>query len=159
MFTCNPVTGDPSMVAINASWGLGLAVVGGEVTPDDYLVSKVTREVVREQIHSKDVEYTPDPAGRGAIRVDVPEDRRETPTLDRPALDALVDVSQRVEGYFGSRQDIEWVLAKGQELPGSLFVVQSRPVTALPQREAPPKRDSAMAHVMSMFGATGETKE
>ena len=47
MFTCNPVSGDPSMVAVNASWGLGLAVVGGEVTPDDYLVSKVTREVVR----------------------------------------------------------------------------------------------------------------
>ena len=55
LFTCNPVSGDPSMVAVNASWGLGLAVVGGEVTPDDYLVSKVTREVVREHVHSKDV--------------------------------------------------------------------------------------------------------
>ena len=42
MFTCNPVSGDPSVVAINASWGLGLAVVGGEVTPDDFLVSKIT---------------------------------------------------------------------------------------------------------------------
>ncbi len=60
LFTCNPVSGDPSMVAVNASWGLGLAVVGGEVTPDDYLVSKVTREVVREHIHAKDVEYVPD---------------------------------------------------------------------------------------------------
>ncbi len=48
MFTCNPVSGDRSMVAINASWGLGLAVVGGEVTPDDYLVSKVTGEVVQQ---------------------------------------------------------------------------------------------------------------
>ena len=66
MFTCNPVSGDPSMVAINASWGLGLAVVGGEVTPDDYLVSKVTGEVVREHVHSKDVEYVPDPSGGGA---------------------------------------------------------------------------------------------
>ena len=49
MFTCNPVSGDPSVVAINASWGLGLAVVGGEVTPDDFLISKVTREIVRER--------------------------------------------------------------------------------------------------------------
>ena len=56
MFTCNPVSGDPSMVAVNASWGLGLAVVGGEVTPDDYLVSKVTREVVREHVHAKHIE-------------------------------------------------------------------------------------------------------
>ena len=46
LFTCNPVTGDPSMVALNASWGLGIGVVGGELTPDDYLVSKITGEVV-----------------------------------------------------------------------------------------------------------------
>ena len=83
LFTCNPVSGDPSMVAVNASWGLGLAVVGGEVTPDDYLVSKVTREVVREHVHAKDVEYVPDAGGRGAVRVDVPEERREVPCLDR----------------------------------------------------------------------------
>ena len=157
MFTCNPVTGDPSMVAVNASWGLGLAVVGGEVTPDDYLVSKVTREVVREHVHAKDVEYLPDAGGSGAIRVDVPAERREIPCLDRPALDALVELGQRVERYFGSHQDIEWAIARGRELPASLFVVQSRPVTALPQREPPPKRDSAMAHVLSMFGA-GEPK-
>jgi pyruvate, water dikinase len=53
MFTCNPVSGDRSTIAINASWGLGLAVVGGEVTPDDYLVSKVTGEVLRETISDK----------------------------------------------------------------------------------------------------------
>ena len=86
MFTCNPVSGDPSMVAINASWGLGLAVVGGEVTPDDYLVSKITREVVREHIHDKQVEYVPDPGGRGAVRVDIPQERRERPCLDGPAI-------------------------------------------------------------------------
>ena len=157
MFTCNPVTGDPSMVAVNASWGLGLAVVGGEVTPDDYLVSKVTREVVREHLHAKDVEYLPDEGGNGAVRVDVPEKRREVPCLDRSAVDALVELGHRIERYFGSHQDIEWAIARNKGLPGSLFVVQSRPVTALPQREPPPKRDSAMAHVLSMFGA-GETK-
>lgn len=153
MFTCNPVTGDPSMVAVNASWGLGLAVVGGEVTPDDYLVSKVTSEVVREHVHAKDVEYLPDSGGYGAVRVDVPVERREVPCLDRPALDVLVTLARRIEGYFGSHQDVEWAIARGRELPASLFVVQSRPVTALPQRAAPPKHDSALAFVWSMFGA------
>jgi pyruvate,water dikinase len=57
MFTCNPLSGDRSMVAINAAWGLGLAVVGGEVTPDDLLVSKVTGEVVRETIADKHVHF------------------------------------------------------------------------------------------------------
>jgi pyruvate,water dikinase len=155
MFTCNPVSGDPSMVAVNASWGLGLAVVGGEVTPDDYLVSKVTREVVREHVHTKDVQYVPDAAGRGAVRVAVPEERREIACLDRPVLDALVDVARRVEAYFGSHQDVEWAIAREGELPSSLFVVQSRPVTALRRRSeaGAGKGGSAMSLVMSMFGA------
>ena len=158
MFTCNPVSGDPSMVAVNASWGLGLAVVGGEVTPDDYLVSKVTREVVREHVHDKDVQYVPDTGGRGAVRTAVPAERRAVPCLDRPALDVLVDLAGRVERYFGSHQDVEWVIARGQDLPASVFVVQSRPVTALPRREPAPTGDTAMALVMSMFGAGGIRK-
>ena len=72
LFTCNPVSGDPSMVALNASWGLGIGVVGGELTPDDYLVSKITGEVVRRTVSTKHVEYVPDPAGRGTVRMEVP---------------------------------------------------------------------------------------
>ena len=147
LFTCNPVSGDPSMVAVNASWGLGLAVVGGEVTPDDFLVSKITREVVREHVHEKDVEYVPDAAGRGAVRVAVPEERRAVACLDAAALEALVEVAGTVERYFGSHQDVEWAIARG----GGLHVLQSRPVTAVakPESSAP---TSAMAAVMSAFG-------
>ena len=113
MFTCNPVSGDPSMVAINASWGLGLAVVGGEVTPDDYLVSKITREVVREHVHDKQVEYVPDPGGRGAVRVDVPDDRRERRCLDQPRSRRSSTSRGAIERHFGSHQDVEWALARG----------------------------------------------
>jgi pyruvate,water dikinase len=146
MFTCNPVSGDPSMVAINASWGLGLAVVGGEVTPDDFLVSKVTREVVRENVSPKTVEYVPGEGG--AVCVDVPEDRQRVACLDGDGMAALVDVAKRVERYFGSRQDIEWAMERG----GELFVVQSRPVTGLakPEKHA---STSAMSLIMSTFGA------
>jgi pyruvate,water dikinase len=153
MFTCNPVSGDPSMVAINASWGLGLAVVGGEVTPDDYLVSKVTREVVREHVHPKEVEYVPDAEGRGAVRVDVPAERSELACLDPPALEALVEVGRRIERYFGSAQDIEWAIARGGELPSSLFVLQTRPVTTQPRRGEKSKPTSALSLLMSTFGA------
>ncbi|MGE5274988.1 MAG: PEP/pyruvate-binding domain-containing protein [Verrucomicrobiota bacterium] len=155
MFTCNPVSGDPSMVAINASWGLGLAVVGGEVTPDDYLVSKVTREVVREHVHEKQVEYVPDAEGRGAVRVEVPEERRARPCLDQPLVEALVEVARRVERYFGSAQDIEWAIARGVELPTSLFILQTRPVTTQP-RAAKSKPTSALSLLMSTFGADKE---
>jgi pyruvate,water dikinase len=151
MFTCNPVSGDPSMVAINASWGLGLAVVGGEVTPDDYLVSKVTGEVVREHVHSKDVEYVPDPSGAGAARVDVPSERREVACLDHTVLDQLIEVGKRVERHFGSHQDIEWARARGGDK--ALFVVQARPVTGLAKKPEKPKPASAMSLIMSTFGA------
>jgi len=151
MFTCNPVSGDPSMVAINASWGLGLAVVGGEVTPDDYLVSKVTREVVREHVHAKDVQYVPDVGGSGAVRLSVPEAQRDVRCLDQPALERLVDVARRVERYFGSHQDIEWALARGDER--DLFVVQARPVTAVSKTPPGGKPESAMSLIMSTFGA------
>jgi pyruvate, water dikinase len=151
MFTCNPVSGDPSMVAINASWGLGLAVVGGEVTPDDYLVSKVTREVVRAQVNDKHHEYVPGPDG--AIRVDVPADRRSARCLDEDALAALVDVAKRVERHFGSRQDIEWAIARGRSARDGLYLLQSRPVTGIAVRESKSAPSSAIAAVMSTFGA------
>ncbi len=150
MFTCNPMSGDPSMVAINASWGLGLAVVGGEVTPDDYLVSKVTREVVREHVNAKEVQYVPDPAGSGAVRVAVPEDRRDTRCLEPGALERLVDVARRVERHFGCHQDIEWALARDSD---ELFVVQTRPVTAVAKKTDKPKAESALSLIMSTFGA------
>jgi pyruvate,water dikinase len=149
MYTCNPVSGDPSMIAINASWGLGLAVVGGEVTPDDYLVSKVTREVVRAHVHAKEVEYVPDPEGRGTVRREVPADRRDAACLDSTALEALVEVGRRVERHFGSAQDIEWAIARD----GELFVLQSRPVTTRTRQEQGANPASALSLIMNTFGA------
>jgi pyruvate, water dikinase len=147
LFTCNPVSGDPSVVAIDASWGLGLGVVGGEVTPDEYLVSKVTGEVVRRTIGSKGVEYRPDPAGAGTVRVDVPADRAEAPCLDDEQLAALLAIAKDVERHFCSRQDVEWAIDRA----GRLFVLQSRPVTAAPATHGPAGA-SALSLVMATFG-------
>ena len=151
MFTCNPVSGDRSMVAINASWGLGLAVVGGEVTPDDYLVSKITREVVRQQLSAKAVQYVPRGDGHGAERIEVAPERRDAACLDSGTLSELVDVAGRIQDHFGSHQDIEWAI----DHAGNVFVVQSRPVTTIgkDKPKAPPA--SALSMVMNKFGAGG----
>jgi pyruvate,water dikinase len=155
MFTCNPVSGDPSVVAIDASWGLGLGVVGGEVTPDEYLVSKVTGEVVRRTVNAKHIEYRADPSGRGTVCVPVDEERQSEACLDEAMLAALVDVARRVQKYFGSHQDVEWALARD----AALFVVQSRPVTATgaapKEQAAKPAAADALSLVMSKFGAGG----
>jgi pyruvate, water dikinase len=150
MFTCNPLSGDRSMVAINASWGLGLAVVGGEVTPDDYLISKVTGEVVKKTISDKTVQYVP--AATGTERVDVPRDRRKEPCLDDGKRATLVAMGKRIERHFGAPQDIEWAF----DHRGELFILQSRPVTGLAKREPQaPAPTSAMSMIFSKFGAQG----
>ena len=156
MFTCNPVSGDPSMVAVNASWGLGIAVVGGELTPDDYLVSKVTGEVVRRTVSEKGIEYVPDAAGGGMVRLEVPPARRSEPCLGDTELAALVEVARRIEGHYGGHQDVEWAIARGRALPESLIVLQARPVTTLPERSSVPA--SAISLVMGTFGAGEKTQ-
>jgi len=158
LFTCNPVSGDPSMVAIDASWGLGTAVVGGELTPDAYLVSKVTGEVARRTVHTKHVEYVPAPSGRGTIRRAVPEGRRDEPCLDEDALAALVRVARRIEDHFGSPQDVEWALARERAAPDVVHVLQARPVTTLPERK-PALSGSALSLVLSTFGAPPGTSD
>ena len=152
MFTCNPVSGDPSTVAVNASWGLGLGVVGGEVTPDEYRISKVTREVLQRDIGSKHVEFVPDPGGSGTTTFDVDAERRAAACLDDDQLGALVDLARKVESHFGSHQDIEFAIARGD---GSLALLQSRPVTTIPDKDeaAKPAPKSAIEMVMGTFGA------
>ncbi|HEX3803348.1 MAG TPA: PEP/pyruvate-binding domain-containing protein [Solirubrobacteraceae bacterium] len=155
LFTCNPLSGDTSMVAINASWGLGLAVVGGEVTPDDYLISKVTHEVVREEVGFKAVEYVPDPEAHGVALREVPAERAHAPCLDAQALQVLIDTARAAERHFGAPQDVEWAIARTGTLPGNLFVLQSRAVTAVGSRPEVPGEQpaSAIALVMQQFGA------
>jgi pyruvate,water dikinase len=147
LFTCNPVSGDPSVVAIDASWGLGLAVVGGEVTPDEYLVSKVTGEVVRGSVNSKPVEYRPDPSGSGTVRLDVPAERANAPCLDDVRRAELMRVATAVEAHFGTHQDVEWAIDDA----GRTSVLQARPVTAAPRTHGP-VGESALALVLSTLG-------
>jgi pyruvate, water dikinase len=151
MFTCNPVSGDPSTVAVSASWGLGQAVVGGEVTPDEYRLSKVTGDVLHRKINDKHVEYV---AGEsGAVAVEVPPERRNEPCLDDERLAVLLEIARRVERHFGSHQDIEWAIAREGPLSSSLFLLQSRPVTTTPAKADAPEPGSAMDLVLGTFGA------
>ena len=134
MFTCNPVSGDPSMVAINASWGLGLAVVGGEVTPDDFLRQQGHRRGrARERRAPRRSSTSPDARGCGTMRVEVPEDRREPRVPRRRALARLVEVAQA--GGAPLRLAPGHRVGDRAATATRLFVVQSRPVTGLAEAE------------------------
>jgi pyruvate,water dikinase len=131
-FTASPRTGDPSVVAINASWGLGQAIVSGEVTPDEYWVSKVDLRVTGRTVTRKLHECRPDPAGHGVHTVDVPPERQERPSLDDNSVRAVAAMAVVVERHYGCPQDIEWTLDRA----GRLLVLQSRPETRWKARRA-----------------------
>lgn len=143
MFTRSPVTGDTSVVVVEASWGLGSALVSGDVTPDSYVVSKVTGEVVRRAVAAKLRSHRRGPAGTGVQVQDVPPDRQQVPCLRDEEIRALAALGRRVSEHYGSAQDIEWAIA-GEEAnssgagPGRICLLQSRPETVWSQREAAP---------------------
>ena len=136
MFTRSPSSGDRSVVAVESSWGLGSAVVSGEVTPDSFLVSKVTGEILRRRLSLKRRRHVADPAGDGVIDEEVPVELQGAPSLSDEELGRLLELARAVEDHYGVAQDVEWAVAKGFPERQGLFLLQSRPETAWSRREA-----------------------
>jgi pyruvate,water dikinase len=137
MFTRSPLTGDRSVIAIEASLGLGSALVGGEVTPDKYVISKVTGEIVQRTVSAKMLRHVP--TGNGGVRVEPLEgDPSIQPALDDVEIHALADIGKRVEAHYGSAQDIEWAVAPDSAGRQQIYLLQSRPETVWARRDGPP---------------------
>ena len=150
MFTRSPTTGDRSVIAIEAAWGLGSAVVGGEVTPDRFVVGKITGEIPVREISLKHIEHLPLPGG-GVQEVPVPEDRQTVQCVSDEELMELRAVARQVERHYGRPQDIEWAIDRS----GRILLLQSRPETVWSTREAAPAAkplDNPLEHVMGVFG-------
>jgi pyruvate, water dikinase len=125
-FTVSPRTGDRSVVAVNAAWGLGHAVVSGEVTPDEYWISKIGPVVTARTVAHKATRCVPDPdAGHGITAVAVDPADRDRACLDDAQVLALTALAVRVEQHYGTPQDIEWALTGD----GRFVLLQSRPET------------------------------
>jgi pyruvate,water dikinase len=132
MFTLNPSNGDPSKISIDATWGLGEAEVSGVVTPDLFIVDKVTMEILTRRLGSKKVEFV---VIQDAVEQrDVDVKRRDSFCLSDEEVLALARSGKELEKHFGKRLDIEWAIADGSE---GLFILQARPETAWSGREGP----------------------
>jgi len=156
MFTRSPTTGDRSVIAIEGCWGLGSALVGGDVTPDSFVVSKVTGEIVRRSVAVKLRLHRAGPGGAGIAAADVPAAMREQACLGDAELAALARLGRRVEEHYGAPQDIEWAITEGAG-PGEFAIVllQSRPETVWARRAAAPlatPRTRAVDHVFEQLG-------
>jgi pyruvate,water dikinase len=151
MFTRSPTTGDRSVITIEAAWGLGSAVVGGEVTPDRWVVGKITGEISVREISEKAIRHVP-LAGGGIEAVAVEEKLRRAACMSDAELQSLRDIARKVERLYGHAQDIEWAIDRHS---GNILLLQSRPETVWSVKEAAPVARAAenpLSHVMSIFG-------
>ncbi len=135
LFTENPVTGADERV-IEASWGLGEAVVAGLVIPDHYRLDR-SGQVLERKPGRKTIAVRPVATG-GTVEEKVPADRAEQLCLDEDQLDQLSQLASRCERAYGPARDIEWAFSGG-----ALYLLQCRAVTT----GKPPRQDSPSAPV------------
>ncbi|QDG65597.1 phosphoenolpyruvate synthase [Pseudarthrobacter sp. NIBRBAC000502772] len=133
LFTANPLTGRRKQAVIDASPGLGEAVVSGAVNPDHFVVDPLTGRVLERRLGDKRIAVRPIPGG-GTRTLAISNGGAAACLTDKQAAE-LAALGHRVEGHFGSPQDIEWAIAGD----GHFWLTQSRPITTLfpvPQRAA-----------------------
>lgn len=162
-FTVSPRTGDRSVVAINASWGLGHAVVSGEVTPDEFWVSKVGPQLTQKTVAHKATQCVVDPAaGHGIATVDVPAGQQDVACLTDEQVVDLAALAIRVEEHYGCPQDIEWALtAATADRPGRFVLLQSRPETTWKTRraETQARKPAAVGGYLALVQAAGRRRK
>ncbi|MGE5603533.1 MAG: PEP/pyruvate-binding domain-containing protein [Nitrososphaerales archaeon] len=115
LFTANPINGRRTESTIDATLGLGEALVSGQIEPDHYVVDAQAGQIIEKRLGAKTA------ASEGQR-----EDRRSVQALPDAAILDLVALGHAVESSFGTPQDIEWTWAEGK-----LALVQSRPITSL----------------------------
>jgi len=127
LFTANPASGERSEMIVNASFGLGEAVVGGQVTPDTYIVDRKTLTAKETIIGAKERKIISD-GDQGTRLEEIAVSDRDRSSLSDDALRELTSIASDIEEHFdGVPQDIEWAISAGK-----LWMLQSRPITNLP---------------------------
>lgn len=130
MFTVSPLTGDRSRIQIEASYGLGLGVVGGDVTPDRYVIAKIEGCVIDRVIGDKHIEYV-----GGQVATPVDAERRARLCLSDDEVMTLAQLGKRLERLNGGPQDIEFAIDSDLPPDRNVVLLQCRPVTVLPAKE------------------------
>ncbi|MBB4635216.1 rifamycin-inactivating phosphotransferase [Longimicrobium terrae] len=123
LFTADPVTGHRKFASVEASFGLGEALVSGRVNADVYKVRD--GGIVARTIGDKRLAIHAAPEG-GTREHEIDPGRRSEPALADAQVLQLVQLGRRIEAHFGAPQDIEWCLADDE-----FHIVQSRPITTL----------------------------
>ena len=124
MFTIEPVSGAKDKVVINASPGLGEAVVSGQVTPDEYIVDKGTFKIVEKHVVKKERQIVSDKKG-GTKWETIPKELQDRQAITDEQIVRIAQYGIQIENHYGVPQDIEWAV----DDRGRVFILQARPET------------------------------
>lgn len=154
MFTLNPSNGDRSSIVIDSNFGFGESVVSGEVTPDQFLINKVSLEVLGRTISNKEMCYTVDPKTQTSKKSKIPKERRKIQSVIDEELLELARMGKLIEKHYGQPMDIEWAIDKDMPRGGHIFILQARPETVWSSKKegkdtATGTKKSAMDHILS----------
>jgi phosphohistidine swiveling domain-containing protein len=144
MFTANPSNGRRDETVISAAWGLGESVVSGSVNTDNLTVRTPDGTVVSSETADKAVMTVY--ADQRTEERPVPEPERNRPVLSEAEAAELAAYGTRIENHYGAPQDIEWARADGR-----FWILQARPITALPEAEAPMPTDWTVPEPNAMY--------
>lgn len=144
LFTADPTTGNRHTAVIEATLGLGSALVSGEVTGDTALVDRKTGEIEEYEPSEQQAMVRPRPEGNTET-VEPPPDARDSRVLTDEQLRSLTEIGAEIEALFDRPQDIEWCLVDGE-----IAVVQARPITSLFPVPAPEPADDQLHVYMSI---------
>lgn len=133
-FTALPSNGDDTWVMIEGNWGTAESVVQGIVTPDKYYVNKETLTVGEKRITRKLKQYSLNEAG--TIEESIPFNLQTAPSVSTEEAVRITELAKSIEAHYGTPQDIEWVIERERPFPENVFLVQTRPITALHRKDA-----------------------
>jgi phosphohistidine swiveling domain-containing protein len=132
MFTANPLSGARDELVIDANPGLGEAVVAGLATPDHFVVDKRSLRLKAQQPGKREI-IVRAKSGGGTEQIEPIDLRDEAVILPASAIRKLAKLGLRIERHYGAPQDIEWAWVRDTAHSGRLFILQARPMTALPE--------------------------
>jgi len=139
MLTLDPITGDRSGVVIEAAYGLGAAVVNGEVDPDRVCIDKDQLSIRSRSVGTKNLAYRFDADTHGIRMEDVPADLQRQACLRDEEFIRLAALGVEMERAMRCPQDIEWAIGPGATGERELFLLQARPETVWSQAVNEPR--------------------
>ncbi|MDR2866225.1 MAG: phosphoenolpyruvate synthase [Methanomassiliicoccaceae archaeon] len=142
MFTVDPHSGKDEII-VEAGFGLGEAIVGGEVTPDTYVINKRIMEINKKRIAAQKWKYIKGADG-STIKADIPKESQKAQKIEDKFIIEVASIGRQIEIHYERPMDVEWCIENSK-----VYIVQARPITAVGESAAGTSGEAANAEVLA----------